>query len=102
MRPLCGMVLRRKGSSLVIRLETGFEAKIPKIDGLEVGTQCWALFDFTKNKIRKITTTKPVEADDKLQEIIEEDTPDTDDHWHKLDYEEHLSTSGSGALSTGF
>lgn len=54
MRPVKGVVTGTKGSTLVIRLESGVTINTPKKKGLSIGKPVLVSYDFTKGKIRNV------------------------------------------------
>jgi len=67
MRPIHGLVIEVKGSSLTIELETGRIIKHHRVVGLKKYSKCLVGYDFTRNKISAVwPDTGKTEIDDGL------------------------------------
>ena len=59
MRPIRGVVLRIKGSALVVKLESGSVIEMPQREGLQSGSKVQVSYDFTSGRIREINKHVP-------------------------------------------
>lgn len=71
MRPLCGVIVDVKRSTIVVKLETGVTIHARKNTGHGIGTRVWVSYDFTKNKVAKLYKYNPnLEIEeDKTEEV---------------------------------
>lgn len=80
MRPIRGVVVSVRRSTLVIKLESGLTINMPRIEGFDIGDKCNVSYDFTENKPAKLFRHRQRgEEEDHTKEVIVENVETGED-----------------------
>ena len=80
MRPLKGVVVGYSGQTLTINTESGLTITIPRRKSMEVGSLVHIFYDFTNNKVVKVSNAPGKVEED---EIGDEEPEEEYGHYNK-------------------
>jgi hypothetical protein len=75
MRPVKGIITGQKGSTLVIKLESGKTIHTAKKPGLRIGKPVLVYYDFTEGKVRDVKLEMEVKNQRHLEILVVEREP---------------------------
>lgn len=75
MRPVRGVITGQKGSTLVVKLESGKTIHAAKKPGLRIGKPVLVYYDFTEGKVRDVKLEVEVKNQHHL-EVVEREPPE--------------------------
>lgn len=98
MRPVKGVITGQKGSTLVVKLESGITIHVPKTHGLTIGKAVLVCYDFTRGQVKEVMPE--IKHQQVLEFSIKEKKEEVIEKGERLDLD--ILDSGSGALRQAF